>query len=766
MPMKWLLLVLFVALPGLLFPGSSESQVSSPANHNSGVEGRVTGRQRGTSYLLPHALLQFSRGLETRTAQSDSLGRYRLTGLTAGRWRVHAVHVGHETLSLDILVPPDGSLDMDMELMARPIPLDPVTVQVLSAPTIPLRQAPSPRDLGEISLRAMEGSTGMVESGLAQVVRAIPGRNQAEPTDVLLMRGSAADLKLVLLDGAPVYTPFHLGGLIESFDPGALGGASLFLGGAPAHFDGGLSYIMDLRTRRPEEGRFRARAGADMLTSRILLEGPALGGGVLVGSRMIHDLGTPLLNREQSPYGYGDVLVRGAWGEEGGAGAHLTGFWNQEEVRLELGQLAQEEGASWGNQALSAGIHGVLGKAFGELRGAVSRYDARLPVTDSFPLFARSRTERVRLTGDLSHPWGSGTLRWGAVLDRMDSDYRADGVDNEGNPVASGLALAGTTFGVYGEGTRELASSVRLRGGLRMDHFSQDGSVRLAPRMALSWLLTDNAVLTLAAGRYHQLSSLSSVQVEKTLADGAVSPTNTAPSRIGNLSVGTADHLVVSLDQILFPGLRLGIEAYMKHFSGVLEESGTGLNASGVDLRVAREGERASGWLGYTLTWFWASRDGFLGGENRFSGRHLLSAGLSARITRDAGFRVRLGYGDGLPYTSIPLYPSETSETPAFDNSDELKNRFELDGDNLLNQAPNLAVGPDQGFLRVEGELFAEWDTALGGAPLKLRPYLRVLNALNRRDALFYHFDPWRSASPRPLAELPVLPLVGVEVVF
>jgi hypothetical protein len=667
-------------------------------------------------------------------------------------------------MSMEILVPAEGALELDMELNSKPIRLAPLTIRASPSPLKAGQDAPPIQEVGEISLRAMEGTTGMVETGLAQVVRALPGSNQAEPTDVLLMRGSAADLKLVLLDGAPVYTPFHLGGLVESFDPLALGGASLFLGGAPAQFDGGLSYILDLRTRKPRKDRFRARAAVDLLTGRAMLEGPALGGGVLVGTRVIHDLGTPLLNRASSPYGYGDLLIRGSWGGEGGAGGFLTGFWNQERVHLDLGSLTEAEGAAWGNQAISGGFHRTLGRTFAEIRGSVSRYDARLPVSDSIPLFARSSSQRFRVTADLFHPWSEGTLRWGAVLDQLDSDYSAQGLDDQGIPVGSGLALNGTTLGVYGEGSRELGKAVQLRGGVRLDHFSGSEGLRVAPRAALSWFLTDDAVLTLAAGRYHQLTSMSANQIQESLSNGAVSPTYTPPTGISRLAVGKADHLVVSLDQILLPGLRMSIDGYMKTFSGVFQVSGPALNASGMDLRVAREGENTSGWLGYTLSWFWASEEGFLGGNSRFSGRHLLSAGINTRISQGTGLRVRVGYGDGLPYTSIPVY--STPGIPTFDGSSGHPNRFEMDGDNLLNQAPSLAVGPDEGFLRVEGEIFAEWNTRLGGRAFQLRPYLRVLNALNRRDALFYHFDPWRSSSPRPLAEMSALPLLGVEVIF
>ncbi len=87
-----------------------------------------------------------------------------------------------------------------------------------------------------------------------------------------------------------------------------------------------------------------------------------------------------------------------------------------------------------------------------------------------------------------------------------------------------------------------------------------------------------------------------------------------------------------------------------------------------------------------------------------------------------------------------------------------------LQGD--LNEAPELTVGPDEGFLRVEAEVYGVWTSRIGGLALELRPYLRVLNALNRRDALFYHFDPYRNEGPVPLADLPVIPLLGFEVLF
>jgi hypothetical protein len=127
---------------------------------------------------------------------------------------------------------------------------------------------------------------------------------------------------------------------------------------------------------------------------------------------------------------------------------------------------------------------------------------------------------------------------------------------------------------------------------------------------------------------------------------------------------------------------------------------------------------------------------------------------------------VRVGYGNGLPYTAIPI-SADAAAIPGVDSGADPRNEvFTLDADNVMNEAPGLAIGPDQGFLRVDGEIYGSWAAVMGGRVHEFRPYVRVLNALNRRDALFYHFDPWRSPTPRPLAELPILPLVGLEWIF
>src|SRR5690606_37682435 len=143
--------------------------------------------------------------------------------------------------------------------------------------------------------------------GLADAALGAPGQEPVDPSDVLYVRGTGTDLKLVYLDGAPVYAPFPLGGLIEPFTPGLLQSADIYLGGAPARYDGGLSYVLDLRTRGVRSDRVHSTGAVDLLSARVTVEAPiGSRAGVLFAGRSVHDRGTGPLSGGPLPYGYAE----------------------------------------------------------------------------------------------------------------------------------------------------------------------------------------------------------------------------------------------------------------------------------------------------------------------------------------------------------------------------------------------------------------------------------------------------------------------------
>jgi len=269
----------------------------------------------------------------------------------------------------------------------------------------------------------------------------------------------------------------------------------------------------------------------------------------------------------------------------------------------------------------------------------------------------------------------------------------------------------------------------------------------------LAWLLSDQAILSIAAGRYHQYARVSEEGVEGALG-GVVGDASGLAFVSPSLSVATSSHVVVSLDQMLLPTVRLGMDGYLKTFDGVSGPDRQ-TNASGGDVRVQYVGEPLTVWLGYSLAWFW-SDDGLGYTAEQFVGQQLLSAGVSGRAWERLGLDMRVGYGDGLPLTAVQLSDAASPAAPGLESGPTQ--------DSGGRSLPLWTGGSraDE-FLRLDAEISCLFEARLGNRSVQLRPYFRVMNALGRRDALFYYFEPWRSDELEPLVESSFLPIVGFE---
>jgi len=688
---------------------------------------------------LSRAVVEATSGGQTLT---DSTGAYLLPRVAAGRQTLRVRSIDHEPMELEVFVPARGELVMEVSLRHRPLVLDTVRAGGVGGGAGGAPSDPAPRDEAAITdLPAFEGpGTGLDPAN--------PSRgNGGDGEDVLMVRGSAANLKLVLLDGAPVYTPFHMAGLIESFEPGLLSGARLYLGGAPARYDGGVSYVLDLATRGADTGRWSGGASADMVAVRGEADGPLWkGAGLLLASRAVYGASLGRLEGEPFPYSYADGLARLDVSLGRGARLALTGFTNREGVRVDT-TLWRDNFLRWSNEAGSARLRDSLFGAQGELTVAYSGFDAWLPVAGA-KVVVQSRLRRARVALDFTRDLGALRLGYGYVWDRQWA--RHTGLDR--SAAGESLAFARDTFGTVGgwylDGLWRAAPGWLVRGGLRGDMFAGGPFIAFSPRLALTWWATPRAALTLAGGRYHQLV-LARIPEPIDFGDEDVANKLGIPTV---LTVASGTHLALQLDQQLAQGVRLGLEGYFKRFQGIDPETVEN-HASGVDVWVRRSEGAVSGWMGYSLAWYWSRLAQPDSGPTRppFAGRQTLSVGLAAQ-GRHGRAEARLAYGSGLPYSSLG-----SGADPSSPNLPEVP---------VPTSPGEVAVPlarPPQDFLRIDVQLSRTFNPRLRGHPTALTPYVRVMNALDRRDNLFYRYSRTGDLDAAPAATLPILPVFGLE---
>ena len=713
---------------------------------NATVRGQV--RSEGSGNPLRLATVEVVSANRIHQTTTDSFGVYVLRNVPSGRRILRATHLDHAPLEIEVVVNSTQNLVLDFGLELRPVKLAPVTARATTMKSASDTAPSGEAALGQAEVKAMEATPGVAELGLADATREVPGQQPTDPTDILYVRGGTADLKLVLLNGAPVYAPFHLGGLINALDGDFMRAARLYVGGAPARYDGGLSYVMDLETRAGRSAQNHATLGFDLLGSRTMVEGPITESSTyLIGARSVHGMGARAFLDDPFPYSYTDGIGRLDLPAPGGQ-LTLTGFWNQETVRLDslAGGNAR---AIWGNTATSMRYRGEILGSEADIIFAIGDFHTQLPVGGVRPIVTEGTARRMRAVAHFSRTVGTVGLQYGVTAERQRFEFRAWPRSAGRDSLLLYSDAEGDLAGVYVDAQWQLIPRrVIVRSGLRTDVFEISREARFAPRLSATWLMSDRATLTVAGGRYRQY-----VRSANSGIIGTPTPDTTAPSP---LAIAKASHLVISLDQELGVGLRLGVEGYYKSFEDLPSSHGELAEASGVELWVRRGQGRYTGWLGYSLAWVWRIEEPGLP-SNSFAGRQLLSAGASGPLLGTGKFDVRVSYGAGLPFTAIPE-PEATA--PVFG----LRMIPGASPEDVPRAEP---IPPDEQYLRVDAQLARTFVTEVRGFAFELTPYFKVLNALDRRDALFYHFDrSQQDPHARAVAALPVLPILGLEWKF
>jgi hypothetical protein len=539
-----------------------------------------------------------------------------------------------------------------------------------------------------------------------------------------------------------------MAGLIDSFEPGLLSGARLYLGGAPARYEGGVSYVVDLATRGARTDRWSGGAVADLVSVRGEADGPLWpGAGLLLASRAIHGGSIGRMEGQPFPYSYADGLARLDVSVGSGLRLAVTGFANREGVRIDTAPW-RDNFLRWSNRAGSARLRGEVLGAQGELTVALSGFDAWLP-NAARQRVVQARQQRARVALDFTRELRGLRLGYGYTYDRQWVRHRVLDRSAGKERLSFVRDTFGTVGGWYVDGLWRGGRQWLVRGGLRGDMYAGGPFVSFSPRLALTWLPTPRAALTLAGGRYHQLV-LTRIRAPFDYGDPDVADSLGIPTVF---TVAGSTHLALALDQELAQGVRLGLEGYYKHFEDIPDPEKVGNFASGVDVWVRRSEGAVSGWMGYSLSWYW-SRPEPAPHPTRgphVAGRQTLSAGVAA-AGRHGRAEVRVAYGSGLPYSAVGAVTNpetgQVAEPPV--------------PTTLPGEVSAPLAGSPQDFLRLDVQLSRTFTPRLGGRETALTPYVRVMNALDRRDNLFYRYGHAGDVEARPAA-LPLLPVLGVE---
>ena len=765
-------------LLGAAVATSAHAQVPTRADSTAVISGAVVSAANGEP--LPRS--QITIGGTVRGTMTDDAGRFTITGLAAGTITLRTRALGYRMVTRAVIVTAGERADIVIALEPLPQTLDPVQTIGTTGERDRFERGTGSGVLS-ITGGAISKIPSIGESDVLRTVQLLPGVTaRSDFTAGYNVRGGESDQNLVLLDGIPVYNPFHFGGLFGTFLEPTVGEVSLHLGGFSAEYGGRLSSVLDVRSAEEERPGVHGTAGISLLASSLALSGAIPDRGtswIVAGRRTYADKLARVFSDRVLPYHFQDAQAHLTQRLPHDASLSITAYAGLDDLSGNFASLGDSSRASggdfafdWGNQIAGATLTVPLGtppldgdesrRPTLVQRLSFSRFATTLDLGDGSLSFANRVTE-TRIAGSLSATRGRHTpvLGYEASLHRVSYAITSSAAE----VLIFDLRQRPTALSLYAEDLWKPSEAFRIRLGARAERIGGRGWFGISPRFSATYFMTPDMSVSLSGGQYSQwLHGLRNEDIPIRIFDFWV-----ASDR--HIEVSSARHAVLGLERWLSPTRMVRVEGFFKRYDRLLEPNPEDdpavrgdefIPASGQSYGVdvlLRQLERGplSGWLAYSYAVSSRTREGltYFPAQDR---RHNVNAIASYALGSRSTIAARFGFGTGLPFTDIVGQIVRRSYDPATNTWTVLNavQRFE-------------AIGGDRNTSRYP--VFQRLDLMASRRYMRgkttITPYLQVVNAYNRRNVFVYTFD-YTSNPPERQAtsQFPFLPSIGVTVVF
>lgn len=724
------------------------------------VRGFVTAAERGPLAGANVAVQRIEGAAPAgplRGAVTDAQGYYTVRGLVPGRYAARATYVGYAAV-FDTLAVGDGPATWSPELRSDAEALGEVVVQAAggTADVSGGLQRIRPADLGRIPSPDVAGD-------LAVYLQSLPGVvTVGDRGGGLFVRGGTPSQNLVLVDGAPIFQPFHVVGFFSAFPEDLVGAADFYAGGYGARYTGRVSSVLDVTLREGSTERVQAAGTAGPFVVSAQGEGPLVRGTSSWIASARTSVVEPLAEAigQDVPLRFADGLVKVSTASASSrCSAHALGTYDRGRLDAESDDAFEWTNLVVGGRCVSAPA-GLDGRV--DVAASVSHLDSGIgPAAEFLGGTARERSSRLtegRFSAELTRPLGRARLRFGAQGSLVITRYRlgdAATAREDGDFLLGGAAHAEVELPL---------GPLTLSPGIALVLRPYSATAGLEPRVRASLMPAGprGPELSAAAGLYRQ--SLVGLTDER----DAASPFIAWTGPPAGFDEQTAVHALAGGTVPVGRGLRVGVEGYARRIDGLpipiwsarsqftLIPTEARSTSYGADARVEWQRGPAYTYVSYAygVTEYTSVGGPFLvrGGESydayhpAHDRRHQLQVAVQVEVGR-VEFGGRWQAGSGLPYTRPygfdtvlpPFGLPEVAYQPGYPRV-----VFERPFNGRLPAYHRLDLSAGTGF-------------RIGRAALDVR--VGAINTYNR-DNVFY-YDVFRG---RRVNQLPLVPYVSARL--
>lgn len=733
------------------------------------LRGRISDAVSGAGVVAATVRLDGTR----LGALTDDDGRYVVLRAPAGTATVVVQRVGYATERRTVTIVADRATVLDVVLRSAAPELAAVKVQASAKEREQFRLSPNP-GVVNVGRETFKRVPVIGEPDVLRVVQLLPGVVATNDfTAGYNVRGGESDQNLVLLDGFPIYNPFHLGGLFGTFIDETVGEFELIPGGFPARYGTRLSSVLSVVPRVEPRGGVHGSVSVSLLASTVALGGTARGttSWNVAVRRTYADKFIALVSDNQLPYWFTDMQTHVKHQFGNGGTLSLTGYAGSDVLAASLasfGDTTQAGGGAlrfdWGNTMLGLAYTQPLGRVAGGDSGRVMQRISHTGFATTLDLGGgsfslRNRLGEARAWGELTRWRGAHeTLlgyEWSAYRVRYDVDAAAAGDD-----ALFQLRQQPSAASVYVDHTVR-TGSIAARAGLRAETVTGTDWAGLSPRVSVKWFATPDLAFTLAGGATSQWTpALRNEQAPVRVFDFWLTSDRATP-------VARAWQQIAGVERWLSRSRFVRVEGWHKTYSQLPASNlfndpavpgdefivTTG-RSYGLDVLVRQlESERVAGWIAYSYGV--STRDG---PDGRFAPvqdrRHNLNIVSSYRPGGRWSYGARLGIGTGTPFTDVV--------------GQIVRRRYDAIGNTFETGSIDQQVEPIGGVRNgARFPLVQRLDLSItreGAGGLQWAPYLSLINAYNARNVFTYVFDYAKNPPTRTaFSQFPLLPTFGVK---
>ena len=701
-----------------------------------------------------------------RSVVSDTNGRYSFFSVPPGPQHLTVRRVGYAPRTLDALVPGEGELEINIAL--RPVPMQLPAIVVRSTVTLRGLEAgdstPFP-DRG-VSMAAARNDPRLAEpDGLLALGGGEIGASPESPSGVHL-RGAASDQTAYLLDGIPVFSPYHTAGTFSAWNPDALERLQVSSASPSPALPDALAGTVAAVTRTPGP-LARVQGGASTTQARLALDGPIgdAGAGYLVSVRggfpgIVAPHGDPSYLRGETRDLLGKV-------ETPLLGGRLHLLLYDSDNAIDAAAAAPDttrltpprNGFHWHSRSAGVNWAGRAAKADIRLQawGAWSDADATWALDGSAPTALAAERRDAGVLGVIERRVGRATTAAGV---RIQASRTAYGVAPlSGASSALELSAETPTSTVFLRHERPIGE--RFTADLALSAAAGAGDVYLNPQTQLRWRLSTALLLIASYARAHQFSQ--SLRNSESVV-GNIFP---ADLYIGagapGVPVARSDRGVLAAEFRPHAGLRLDAQVYLNGYAGLLlvaprtgepfATSGFAVGsgtARGFTVDAVRSGTRfgllaSYGWQRVRLEHADSSY------TPAYGTNHLIELGAIAFPSATSSIRLGATGIIGRPATAVA-------------------GAFEWESCNLLDRGCELGGSPHAAgelgrtrlpaYLRLDLSVRKHWHVNLAGRDVMMAVFGTVTNILGRNNLLTIATDPVTGRGT-PVEMRPFAPLLA-----